>query len=409
MSEQTVDNQNMHEIIDACPRLDVNKESLFQKVEDYRDQIYMLLNDALVKLRIKGEVTKSAPYEYNTRVLIRLWKTSDKDSSRQHRGEAQIDIIAKPSFRYPIVVEIKATSGGKKRTLKRITEFNETSAYDLISFISAPSQKLRKSNYKRHGIIFDKNKVKKRPGATLVAVFGFLPMIGAFGLAIHPGLGVVTILACSIPLIKLIFAPVRVEAIGRPPQNPRNLVRMDSWQSVIIDLGELAKQVRTDVFQELVDGKHPDALIEYEEVSYLANTGKANRTQIVVNFRRAIAFIEVHSYGNDLYVDWEAYLNLGVWDEQSTGVGYDATNEVKVEYKDVQRSLEALNEYDISDANFLIEWVHACLTRVVRRLKKEKNIDQEFDFQIQRSDRRSVLREGDSKAKSGRKGFLRRS
>lgn len=409
MNEQTVDNQSIHDIVDACPRLEVNNESLFQKIEDYRDQIYHLLSDALDKLRIKGEVTKSAPYEYNTWVLIRLWKTSDSGSSRQHRGEAQINIVARPSFRYPIIVEIKATSGGKKRSLNRIIEFNETSAFDLISFISAPKQKLRKRNYKRFGFIFNKNLPQKRPGARTTAFYGVLPMFGAFGFVVHPGVGILTILLFSVPLIRLMRAPVKVEAIGRPPQNPRNLIRMDSWQSVIIDLGGLAKQVRDDVSSELIDGKHPDALIEYEEVSYLANTGKANRTQIVVNFRRAIAFIEVHSYGNDLYVDWEAYLNLGVWDEQSTGVGYDSKSGVKVEYKDVQRSLEALNEYDISDANFLIEWVHACLTRVVRRLKKEKNIDQEFDFQIQRSDRRSVLKEGTAKAKSGRKGFLRRS
>ena len=200
----------------------------------------------------------------------------------------------------------------------------------------------------------------------------------------------------------------RVVSAGRPPQNPRELVRMDSWQSVVIDLGGIAEKIKSEVKHELVDGKHEDAAIEEEEVAYLGPTGKSERKQIAISFRRAIAFIEVHGYGNDLYVDWEAYLNLGVWDESSAGYGYDSGCKARVAYKEMTRSLQALNEYDLSDANFLIEWVHACLTRVVRRLIKENKIDQEFDFRIQRSDRRAVLKEGESKAKTSRRSFSRK-
>lgn len=396
------------ELVDASPKIEVNNESLYQRIELQRDEVYRLLCETLEKFQLKGEITKSPPYDYETSVLIRLWKKEANGGGLQYRGEAKVILTANPIVRYPIVMQLTATSGGRKKTIKRIIKFDERAAYELIGFIATPGQKLRKSSFGRYGWLFNKNKFIKRPGQFRLKVLGALPVLGGMLFVVHPLVGMLGIGLGVLPII-FMGRKERVVSAGRPPQNPRELVRMDSWQSVVIDLGGIAEKIKSEVKHELVDGKHEDAVIENEEVAYLGPTGKAERKQIVISFRRAVAFIEVHGYGNDLYVDWEAYLNLGVWDETSAGYGYDTGCKARVAYKEMTRSLQALNEYDLSDANFLIEWVHACLTRVVRRLIKENKIDQEFDFRIQRSDRRAVLKEGESKAKTSRRSFSRKS
>ena len=396
-------------VVDACPKNRVNEDALFQKVEVERDRVYSILYAILAEQGIKGEVTKSAPYEYTTQILIRLWH-HDESKGTQYRGEATITVTPHPSKRYPLTLEIKANSGGRKRTIKRVIDFNRFSAGALITFLSSPTSKLKRSAFKRHGLIFNKNKLIKRPGVGYLLLAGLMPTfaIGSiFIMALQPIVGIATFLISSSIFIIFVRRKERVHNNGVPPQNPRNLVRMDSWQSVIIELGDYSEQVKNQVKHELIDGKHEEAVIDEEEVSYLSTQGKSVRNQVVVNFRRAIAFVEIHQYGTDLYVDWEAYLNLGVWKEVPAGVGYDSDNKCKVKYMEVERAIEGVNEYDISDANFLIEWVHACLTRVVRQLKKELSIDQEFDFTIQRSDRRAVLHEGEQKAKSGGRKFKR--
>ena len=395
-------------IIDASPKNRVNENALFQRVEVERERIYRLLYETLDKYHIKGEVTKSSPYEYSTWILIRLWHY-DESGGTQYRGEATITINPIAARRYSLVLQVKAKSGGRKKTINRIIDFDADAAYELIGFIANSGQKLRKSRFKRHGLFFfNKNKLIKRPGHWYMKFLGMLPVIGIFLFVVHPLVGIVAFLA-AVTYLVISGRKERVHFAGIPPQNPRNLVRMDSWQSVIIELGNFSKQVKDQVTHELVDGKHEDALINEEEVSYLSTQGKSERHQVVINFRRAIAFVEIHQYGTDLYVDWEAFLNLGVWTEAAAGIGYDSKSKCRVKYMEVERALEGVNEYDNSDANFLIEWVHACLTRVVRQLKKELSIDQEFDFTIQRSDRRAVLHEGEQKAKSSGRRFSRKN
>jgi hypothetical protein len=50
-----------------------------------------------------------------------------------------------------------------------------------------------------------------------------------------------------------------------------------------------------------------------------------------------------------------------------------------------------LNEYDVSDSNFLAEWTHEAVKSEVKLRMAEHKIDQEIDFTVQRESRKDAL------------------
>jgi hypothetical protein len=384
-SEDAENLQSINDLKDARPKVRFSDETAFEKAENLREVIAQQLIDTLSDMKIDGEVTKSTPYSYDTWVMLRLWLPKNDSPISTWRGSARIDLTANPGKLYPVTVSLAAESAGKAAAVSRIVDFRQQDVQKLIEFVAGTKRKLRKATFRRSGLIFGRNKNVPRPGRFM------------------------RIIASIFPLFFIGKRQLDVTS-GQPRQNPRQLVRMDSWQTVIIDLGSLAEKVKTEVCDELVTGKHEDAVIDAEKISYLGSYGKSEREQIAVTFRRAITFIEIHRYGNDLYLDWEAYLNLGIWKEVVAGSGYDTNHGLFSTYHEMQRSIELLNEYDLSDANFLIEWIHASIVKVLKRLQKEKKIDQEIDFTIQRVDRKDVLSEGNSVAdKKSKKRVKRRA
>jgi hypothetical protein len=62
---------------------------------------------------------------------------------------------------------------------------------------------------------------------------------------------------------------------------------------------------------------------------------------------------------------------------------------------------QRLNEYDLTDLNFLTEWLHRNVTRVVRTKLAEARIDQEIDFTILRESRRNLIAPEEPAARQG--------
>ena len=58
----------------------------------------------------------------------------------------------------------------------------------------------------------------------------------------------------------------------------------------------------------------------------------------------------------------------------------------------------ANSEYDLVDANTLIEWTHFQIVQVLKHFMALRNIDQEIDFKIQRGQRQGMAESsGDKK------------
>src|SRR5262249_36945263 len=84
------------------------------------------------------------------------------------------------------------------------------------------------------------------------------------------------------------------------------------------------------------------------------------------------------------------FLNLGVWLEKDARRGFNWLHRAPVMHRELARGIEQLNEYDLSDANFLLEWVHAAATKIIRLAMKTRETDQEIHVKIVPTERAST-------------------
>jgi hypothetical protein len=178
---------------------------------------------------------------------------------------------------------------------------------------------------------------------------------------------------------------------GKPAQEPRRLLRMDSWQALVRDIGREAQQVKAAVKKELAIGLSEGVQLGDEKIWYSGVDGPEEREQTVVTFRRGIGFIHIYSYGKDLYVGWDAHVNAGAWKEKQVADGLEPETGEYCRVNTIESDWHIPNEYDITDTNCLIEWIHAAVTNVTKRILDEYKIDQEIDFKILRGERQSVV------------------
>ncbi|MDE2275358.1 MAG: hypothetical protein KGK09_03600 [Burkholderiales bacterium] len=197
---------------------------------------------------------------------------------------------------------------------------------------------------------------------------------------------------------------------GKPRADPRALVRMDSWQTTLNGLGDRRAAVQAAVLQRLEQSKPAGVTVRGELIGYASVDGKVEREQHVIAFRRAVAFLHLEAYGKDLYVGWDSHVNAGIWREEDVARGLDRVSGRAVVARHVVQGWQQPNEYDLTDASFLTEWLHAALVGVVKQQLAEHRIDQDIDFTIQRESRAAALQAEDPGSKGGKlgRGLLRR-
>lgn len=178
-----------------------------------------------------------------------------------------------------------------------------------------------------------------------------------------------------------------VRSAGKPLAEPRIPFFLDAWQTVIFGAGVDESLIR-DRLMALFTGAHQQRFAcAVERIWRWGLDGKTEREQIVLRYRRGIVFAQIYSYGSDLYVGWDARMNLGTWIEKPIASGIDRETGERVQVMTVERAVQPTTEYDLVDVNCLLEWTHAQVTQVLRRYVREREIDQEIDFTIIRGDR----------------------
>ncbi len=178
---------------------------------------------------------------------------------------------------------------------------------------------------------------------------------------------------------------------GKPMSDPRSLRWMDSWQVSIGQLGPQASTVLEGIIKRLNSGGPEGATVGVERIGYWGTDSWLEREQIVVRHRRALGFVHVTGYGDVLYVAWEVHLNSASWVEQTLTSGLDSISKLPVVANRVVAGSFRLNEYDVSDSNFLAEWMHEAVKREVKLRMAEQKVDQEIDFTVQRESRKDAL------------------
>jgi hypothetical protein len=406
--------------IDAQPFLGRSGESVHELLEQRRVSLRGALTSALTKNNIKGLVLESSPRSLDCWVKMVCWTPQGASKDVAARREVLVRLFAREQCRFPVEYEVELSGSGAVRKITSIYSLGDAEIDLLVKFVLTPRARLRKRQFPRfrptRASLLERLQLpSNRPSGIerrwLASWRRFWLMYVFIGIALvfflpwqASILGLCLIIASV--AIRLRY-PVVFEKRGiRPLGEPRSLLRYDSWQTVIPDLGNAAPDLRAAVLSDLKSGHHSEAQIDTESIWHWGLDSVVEREQIVLHFRRSILFIEIHAYGADLYVDWEAYLNFGVWVEKPAISGFEPGGSIPVIAYAVQTGVQDFGEYDVSDANFALEWVHAVIKRHLKRLLAEHKIDEDIDFTIIRENRKSV-REAKPSGASTAKGKFR--
>lgn len=390
--------------IDAQPFLGRSCESAHELREQRRVSLSAALTSALTKNNIKGLVLESSPRSPDCWVKMVCWTPQGANKDVAARRAVQIRLFAREQCRFPVEYEVELSGVGAVRKIASIYSLGDAEIGRLVEFVLTPRARLTKRQFPRFrstraGLLERLQLPSNRPSgierrwlASWRRFWLMYVFIGTALLFLLPApaspLGIALIVASIVIRFRY---PVVFEKRGlRPLGEPRSLLRYDSWQTVIPDLGSAAPDLRAAVLSDLKQGHHSEARIGTESIWHWGLDSVVEREQIVLHFRRSMLFIEIHAYGADLYVDWEAYLNFGVWVEKPAISGFEPGGSVPIIAYAVETGVQGFGEYDLSDANFALEWVHAVVKRQLKRLLAEHKIDEDIDFRIIRENRASV-------------------
>jgi hypothetical protein len=201
--------------------------------------------------------------------------------------------------------------------------------------------------------------------------------------------------------------PTLVMNAGKPVAEPRYLRYLDAWQTVLFDARADTELVRGRVMSLFNVLREQHFSVGTERIWHWGLDGKVEREQIVLRHGRGVVYCQIYEYGSDMYVGWDAHLNVGTWIEKPVASGIDRKTGQRVKLTTVTHAVLNTSEYDLVDLNCLLEWTHAQVTKVLKQYTQERRIDQEIDFKIIRGDRQHT--DGsDEKSKSLKGRFLRR-
>lgn len=371
----------------VIPRNDTNS---FFRAETSRDEIYGRFEEACAEDGIQIVGYKS-PAQNPTVWLQIDYVLPQDDANLSLRATVLITIQRYDFHRFEHLLTIEITQGIKKRIYLGVIQLLKEEIHAINRYMTGQEVlRLRPERVRQYG--FDlwrpKNKVSRLRSdwESIGAVTGIVV------LAMIPVVGI--LLAAAGGVAFWFYSRKRrtyILTTGKPLLDPRYLIRMDSWQTNITGLGNRFEDVRGAIINRIGTAAPDGIAVTIERIWYPGVDGKVERDQIVVRFRRAIGFVHVEPYGEDLYVGWDAHVNGGTWAEETLSRGVDKESGKLVVANRVVAGYQNSNEYDLTDVNFLTEWLHNTLTRVVRLKMEEHRIDQEIDFTIHRESRQFAL------------------
>lgn len=331
------------------------------------------------------------------------------------RGSLVIEVERLDFHRFENLLKLHLARGTIRQTVDGYIELSDADIEAALDFVvgeRGPLPRLRSSRVRQSAgqLWRPKNKIariRRDWTRTLLWSIGLLALLVLVGRLADEGaeafdsaetasvetLAMLTMLLClGVGEFLARRRRVHVLNIGRPKTDPLALIRLDSWQTTVNLLGPRHAEVRAEVLKRLGTSVPAGVEVAPETVGYASVDGKVEREQIVARFRRAMAFVHLEAYGDELYVAWDSHVNAGIWVEQETARGIDRPTGKHVVANRVVSGWQRPNEYDLNDASFLTEWIHAGVTAVIRQQLAEHQIDQDIDFTVQRESRSTALR-----------------
>ncbi len=394
------------------PFVERNQSNAVAKVEAARDQIHQYFLDACAQEKVQALVLKSHPFSPTAWVKFECWVPHSSAKALSDRSSAVITFRPREFHRFEYEMDLEIQDGHKKKKYQSLYEFPPEEAVRIVRYLARNVHSrrltLRLRCVRRNSLQLwrPKNKLVRirrhrlRELARWIILIGFVMLASGYahfqvalrisyiryGVVVGPALMAIGVLM----EITSYRGRSYVISSGKPSQEPRSLIRVDSWQTLVYELGEQAETVRAALKSELLKAQQNGFLLQDEDIWYWGIDGAEERKQTVVTFRRATGFLHVYRYANDLYVGWDAHVNCGAWGEKEIGSGVDPKSEQIIRLKAIEPGWHIPNDYDITDTNCLIEWIHGAVTKVVKRMLAEHKIDQEIDFQIIRGERQGI-------------------
>lgn len=319
----------------------------------------------------------------------------------------RMDFKPQPFGVYPVVVDLAVDDRGRRRRVHSIVDLGPEQIDALVECLKGEGPRFRWRGQRLRVWPWElwcprqKFTVLESPMMAAFRANMKLLGIGLVGVAVFALWSAFPVIV-SIAGVAVFFAwrhwyvpaPHYRVVNGCPARPPRHLRGLDSWQAVVRDLGcqreDVVQRLETLLTQRLVSTDEP-VQIRCEDIWYEGAGGKVERQQLTISLRRAIVFVRIYPYGSDLFVGWDAHVNQVTWKERPVQSGHRASDGLKVQLVTVTTQVQSINEYDITDANFLLEATHLHLTSLLKDLLREREIDQELDFSIVRESRQGLV------------------
>ncbi len=386
---------------------------VWSKINQAREEIYQAFSSACQSSAVQAKVLKSDDYVHPAAVKFECW-IPQYDRLLTERAMVLVTFEPKPFHRYEVEYRVEIDNRGHKKNYPNLLGLDPGVAAAIVSSLLHGKSVPSLNRYRARRVWFQfwrpHNKVEAlKPDLAMIAN-QFLLGLGVLTATFVVGVFLIAAAALFFYLLSRRYRLVRNS--GRPESEPRTLLRVDSWQTVMTGLGDAADSLRQRFLQLLHEPDAEHFRQRVEHISYWSQDGLEEREQIVLQFNRGIVFCQIYQYDHDLYVGWDGHLNLGVWVEKKVATGVDRLSGKLVQVNTVESGVERVTEYDITDLSCLMERTHAKLTRLVKELMEERKIEQEVDFRILRGERQDLTRERkveESKGKRGMLGMLKRT
>jgi hypothetical protein len=402
--------------IDARPLIPRTKATIWNRALAERDRLYAECKTTVAAEGVEGLVLKSNFLVFPAWVKVEFWLPVGSPQMTE-RSSAVISLVAKPYHEYEFECEVTLDRQGKKENHTGLLPLEAADISHLICYLLGKTSTINFREFRKVTWHFWKSENKvdslRHDYLALAASLSVMGGLGCFTLmAVSPIFVLVPLMLLVGGIVGLVVSAKRrmiVKTEGKPLAEPRNLLRVDSWQTVIFGAGDQSAKLNERFFQTFRTPPTPKFHAHVETVWYWGLDGKEERDQIVLSQGRAIVFVQVYRYGKDLYVGWDGHLNRGQWVEKTIAKGIDRATGKLAAISCVVPGTQPLTEYDVIDLSCLMEWCHAQLTKLAKQLLEELKIDQEIDFTILRGERQGLLTvpEGQPEKKKPRFTFQR--
>jgi hypothetical protein len=369
-----------------------NTTNSFTRAEQLRDQLYSRFEQAA---SAGIDAIGFTSYRESGQVWFRFdYRLPSPKENLSLRSSLAVTVERFDFHRHELLLTIEITHGARKTALDGVLP--NLSDADIRMLVDA-AQSGRRISPLTSGRVRSSPLQLWRPSNSVTTLQPDFKQWGLVGLCVLGAvltalpialLGVLVLLGAGLALYLYMHQrKTFVLSTGKPIYDPRAGLRLDFWQASIQQLGPRRTAIRQNLLDRLAATSPEGTLVIPEQIWYPGVDGKVEREQIVVRFQRGMGFVQIESYGEDLFVGWDTYVNSGTWAEETLSRGVDRVSGTYAVANRVIPGTLRPSEYDVHDGNFLTEWLHAAVVRTVRLAMEEAKIDQEVDFTIQRGTR----------------------